>query len=138
MHYDPAKFYTLIMTDIDAPKRSKPNYREFLGWCVVNIPGDQFAAGQVLVNYSGIGPPKDSGAQRMLFTLYEKQGSQEFDEKYLDNRQLGWRLWFSQRDFSNKHGMANFGQPVAVTVIVVSYDPYSDVLMNEFMKRLRM
>ncbi|XP_014225882.1 protein D1-like [Trichogramma pretiosum] len=138
MHYDPAKFYTLIMTDIDAPKRSKPTYREFLAWCVVNIPGDHFAAGQVLAEYSGIGPPKDSGEHRVLFTLYEQQGSHEYDEKFIDSRQLGWRLWFSQRNFSNRHGMANDGQPVAAAVLVANYDQYSDKLADEFKKRLKM
>ena len=41
-------YYTLIMTDPDAPSRESPNMREFLHWIVVNIPANEIKEGEVL------------------------------------------------------------------------------------------
>ena len=44
---DPNSFYTLIMTDPDAPSRENPKMREWHHWLVVNIPGNKVAEGEV-------------------------------------------------------------------------------------------
>ena len=36
---EPGSFYTLCMTDPDAPSRQEPKFREWHHWLVVNIPG---------------------------------------------------------------------------------------------------
>ena len=38
-------FYTLIMTDPDAPSRADPKFREWHHWLVVNIPGNKLSEG---------------------------------------------------------------------------------------------
>ena len=40
-------FYTLIMTDPDAPSRQTPTFREWHHWLVVNIPGNNISEGEV-------------------------------------------------------------------------------------------
>ena len=42
---DKGSFYTLIMTDPDAPSRKDPKFREWHHWLVVNIPGNNVLEG---------------------------------------------------------------------------------------------
>lgn len=51
-------FYTLCMTDPDAPSRQDPQYREWHHWLVGNIPGADVAKGETLSAYIGSGPPE--------------------------------------------------------------------------------
>jgi phosphatidylethanolamine-binding protein (PEBP) family uncharacterized protein len=44
---DEHAYYTLIMTDPDAPTRESAKFREWLHWMVVNIPGDAIEQGDV-------------------------------------------------------------------------------------------
>ncbi|PKA58954.1 Protein heading date 3A [Apostasia shenzhenica] len=41
---DLRNFYTLVMTDPDAPSPSDPNLREYLHWLVTDIPGTTSAS----------------------------------------------------------------------------------------------
>lgn len=36
---EPDAFYTVCMTDPDAPSRKNPKFREWHHWLVVNVPG---------------------------------------------------------------------------------------------------
>lgn len=47
--------------DPDAPSRKDPKFREWHHWLVGNIPGFNVSQGEVLSEYVGSGPPKDSG-----------------------------------------------------------------------------
>jgi hypothetical protein len=60
IEYDanPNDFYTLLMTDPDAPSRMEPTFREFRHWLVVNIPGNDIENGETVIEYIGSGPPK--------------------------------------------------------------------------------
>ena len=69
---DPHKFYTLVMTDPDAPSRIEPTYREFKHWVVVNIPGSDVAQGEELAEFVGSGPPMGTGLHRYVFLVYEQ------------------------------------------------------------------
>ena len=53
---DAGSFYTLCMTDPDAPSRSNPKFREWHHWLVVNISGSEVASGETLSEYIGSGP----------------------------------------------------------------------------------
>lgn len=55
---DSDTFYTLCMTDPDAPSRQEPKFREWHHWLVVNIPGNDISKGETLSEYVGSGPPK--------------------------------------------------------------------------------
>lgn len=69
---DPNKFYTLVMTDPDAPSRIEPTYREFKHWVVVNIPGNDVVKGENLAEFVGSGPPMGTGLHRYVFLVYEQ------------------------------------------------------------------
>lgn len=69
---DSGKFYTLVMTDPDAPSRIEPTYREFKHWVVVNIPGSDVEKGENLAEFVGSGPPMGTGLHRYVFLVYEQ------------------------------------------------------------------
>lgn len=54
-------FYTLVMTDPDAPSRKDPSLGEVKHWIVGNIPGCDVTQGECLAGYRGSGPPKGTG-----------------------------------------------------------------------------
>ncbi|KAI5068446.1 hypothetical protein GOP47_0016791 [Adiantum capillus-veneris] len=69
-------FYTLLMVDPDAPSPTKPSFRNFLHWLVVNIPGsvapsqEVWQLGQEGVEYMGPAPPE--GEHRYVFLLFKQ------------------------------------------------------------------
>lgn len=75
---DPNKYYTLIMTDPDAPSRANPTYREFKHWVIVNIPGGKVAQGENLAEFIGSGPPEGTGLHRYVFLVYDQNGRKDF------------------------------------------------------------
>lgn len=83
--HDEDSFYTLILSDPDAPSRAKPTIREVRHWYVVNIPGNKVEEGDTLFDYIGSGPPKDTGLHRYVFTVYKQPGSLNFDEPRVPN-----------------------------------------------------
>lgn len=64
-------FYTLVMTDPDAPSRKNPKFREWHHWLVGNIPGNDISKGNTLSEYVGAGPPKDTGLHRYVLLVKE-------------------------------------------------------------------
>ena len=55
--YEDGEVFTLIMVDPDAPSRAEPTAREWVHWCVSNIPGDSVEKGAPKYAYVGAGPP---------------------------------------------------------------------------------
>merc|ERR1712130_350391 len=70
---DENKFYTLFMTDPDAPARDNPLFREFIHWVVTDIPGNDLKSGVVVMDYLGPAPPHSSGLHRYCFFIYEQK-----------------------------------------------------------------
>lgn len=68
---DNNSFYTLCMTDPDAPSRENPTYREWHHWLVGNIPGKDVAKGEILSAYVGSGPPP--GEKLPCYAIFEVQ-----------------------------------------------------------------
>ncbi|XP_015432448.1 PREDICTED: protein D2-like [Dufourea novaeangliae] len=111
--------YTLVMTDPDVPLRRGYN-REFRHWLVGNIPEENVAKGEVLAEYVGPAPPKDSGKHRYVFLVYrQNQGSITFDERRLSNRDGQRRTRFSIKKFAEKY---NLEGPIAGNFMKVEYD----------------
>lgn len=79
------EFYTLIMTDPDAPSRQEPVSREWHHWLVVNIPGGHIESGQPLTDYVGSGPPENTGLHRYVFLIYKQNGKISPTEKVINN-----------------------------------------------------
>ncbi|RZB39108.1 D2-like [Asbolus verrucosus] len=103
---DPHAFYTLVMTDPDAPSRKNPSSREWNHWLVVNIPGSDVAKGEVLTEYVGSGPPRNTGLHRYVFLLYKQPEKLTFDEEHKSNTN-GNRSKFSTEDFAKKYKLGN-------------------------------
>ncbi|XP_054707886.1 protein D2-like [Uloborus diversus] len=79
------EFYTLVMIDPDAPDPDTPNFRHFLHWFVVNIPGSAVSQGKVLTQYMMPSPPAYSRAHRYIFLVY-KQPIYIFSPSYMDGK----------------------------------------------------
>ncbi|KAK2712577.1 hypothetical protein QYM36_011309 [Artemia franciscana] len=83
---DPNSFYTLCMTDPDAPSRKEPKFREWHHWLVVNIPGEDISKGEVLSEYVGAGPPQGTGLHRYVLLAFKQAEKISADEPRLTNR----------------------------------------------------
>ncbi|CAG7837088.1 unnamed protein product [Allacma fusca] len=127
-HADPNNFYTLVMTDPDAPSRADPKFREWHHWLVVNIPGSDVSKGETLSEYIGSGPPEGTGLHRYVFLVYEQPGKLKFDEKRLTNRSGEHRGKFSIRKFAAKHKL---GEPIAGNFYQAEWDEYVPKLYEQ-------
>ncbi|EDV43704.1 uncharacterized protein Dana_GF16396 [Drosophila ananassae] len=124
----PGEFYTLIMTDPDAPSRAEPKFREFKHWVLVNIAGNDLASGEQIAGYVGSGPPKGTGLHRYVFLLYKQSGKLEFDEERVSNKSTKDRPKFSAAKFAEKHEL---GKPIAGTFYQAQYDDYVPILHQQ-------
>ncbi|CAL9207197.1 unnamed protein product, partial [Musa hybrid cultivar] len=99
---DMRSFYTLILTDPDAPSPSDPHLREHLHWIVTDIPGTtNVSFGEEIVGYEA--PKPFIGIHRYVFVLFKQKGRQTVCAP-------ATRDHFSTRDFSEENGL---GLPVA-------------------------
>lgn len=106
------------MTDPDAPSRKTPTAKEWNHWLVGNIPGSDLSKGQVLTEYVGAGPPKDTGLHRYVFLLYKQPGKVTFQEEHKSNTN-GKRGKFNTENFAKKYGL---GDPVAGNYFEAKFD----------------
>ncbi|XP_053616963.1 protein D2-like isoform X2 [Plodia interpunctella] len=127
-HADPNSFYTLAMTDPDAPSRTDPKFREWHHWLVGNIPGNNVPAGETLSAYVGSGPPPNTGLHRYVFLVYKQPGKLNFDEPRLTNTSDKNRGQFSIAKFAAKYGLGN---PVAGNLYQAQYDDYVPLLYKQ-------
>jgi hypothetical protein len=121
-------FYTLCMTDPDAPSRQNPKFREWHHWLVGNIPGSDISKGDTLSQYVGSGPPQGTGLHRYVFLLYKQPSKLTFDEKRLTNRSGDNRGKFSIKNFAAKY---NLGNPIAGNMYQAEYDDYVPILYKQ-------
>ncbi|KAH8359201.1 hypothetical protein KR093_005124 [Drosophila rubida] len=118
---EPSDYYTLIMTDPDAPSRDEPKFREFKHWVLVNIAGNDVSTGEALAEYVGSGPPKDTGLHRYVFLLYKQPGKLDFDGARVSSKSRRNRPKFHVARFAEHHQL---GSPVAGTLYQAQYDDY--------------
>lgn len=123
--HDDDSFYTVILSDPDAPSRANPKIREVRHWYVVNIPGNRVDEGEPLFDYIGSGPPKDTGLHRYVFIVYKQRGQLEFDEPRVSNRSRTQRWNSSTLTFAEKY---NLGDPIAGNFYQAQYDDYVPIL----------
>lgn len=84
---DDTAYYTLIMTDPDAPSRVDPSLGEVRHWYAGNIPGNRIADGEQLFEYRGSGPPQGTGLHRYIFLVFKQSaGKLVFDEPRVEKR----------------------------------------------------
>jgi phosphatidylethanolamine-binding protein (PEBP) family uncharacterized protein len=122
-------FYTLIMTDPDAPSRLKPDFREFVHWVVMNIDGStggDLSSGYSILPYLGPAPPYSSGLHRYVFTLYKQKD--KIAQKDLDVAKSffeprgGLRTYQYIRNQSDKF----FPNPIAMDAFLCEWDQMVD------------
>ncbi|KAJ8680313.1 hypothetical protein QAD02_016100 [Eretmocerus hayati] len=123
-----SSFYTLCMTDPDAPSRKDPKFREWHHWLVTNIPGKDISKGEVLSEYIGSGPPPDTGLHRYVFLVYKQPGKVTFNEKRLTNRSGDGRNNFSIKKFAEKYKLGN---PIAGNLYQAAFDDYVPELYKQ-------
>lgn len=122
-------YYTVCMTDPDAPSRKEPTYREWHHWLVGNVPGNKISEGETLSEYVGSGPPPDTGLHRYVFLIYEQpDGKINFSEPRLTNRSGDNRGGFSIRKFAEKYKL---GDPIAGNLYQAEYDDYVPILYKQ-------
>ncbi|XP_074597776.1 protein D3-like [Brevipalpus obovatus] len=127
----PGSYYTLCMTDPDAPSRQDPKFREWHHWLVVNIPAGSppdISKGKVLSQYVGSGPPEGTGNHRYVYLIYKQPGIIQPDETLRTNTSGEGRGNFKIRDFAQKY---NLGQPIAGNFYVAQWDDYVPLLYKQ-------
>ncbi|XP_034827652.1 phosphatidylethanolamine-binding protein homolog F40A3.3-like isoform X2 [Maniola hyperantus] len=125
---DPNTFYTLAMTDPDAPSRKEPTFREWHHWLVCNILGNEVEVGDTLSAYIGSGPPPGTGLHRYVYLVYKQPGKIDFDEPRLPNNSGDKRGGFSIVKFAKKY---NLGDPIAGNFYQAEYDDYVPILYKQ-------
>jgi len=119
---DPNSFYAVLFNDIDVPSREDPKFREAYHWGVVNIPGKNIDAGEVLTEFIGSGPGQGTKLHRYVFLVFKQSsGKQQFNEKHISNRAMEGRASHSIAKFAAAHGL---GDPVAGTFYLAEWDDY--------------
>ncbi|XP_023947600.1 phosphatidylethanolamine-binding protein homolog F40A3.3 isoform X3 [Bicyclus anynana] len=124
----PDVFYTLAMTDPDAPSRKEPTFREWHHWLVGNIAGNDVASGDTLSAYIGSGPPPGTGLHRYVYLVYRQPSKLQFDEERLPNNSGDKRGGFSISKFAKKY---NLGDPIAGNFYQAEYDDYVPILYKQ-------
>lgn len=114
-------FYTLLMTDPDAPSRTNPKMREWHHWLIGNIPGNQVDKGDVITDYVGSGPPKGSGLHRYVFLVFKQPKKISFTEGKISKTIGKGREKFSTKNFVKKYSL---GSPIAGNMFQAQYDDY--------------
>ena len=127
---DDSTFYTLILTDPDAPSRENPTYREWLHWVVKNVKVTNrrrvdVEAGDTVVEYVSSAPPKDTGKHRYVFLLFEQKNGYIdcSDEQVLVARggKGEGRPKFNTQKFIQDN---NLGRLVGSNYYLAEYDDY--------------
>ncbi|KAG2383382.1 hypothetical protein C9374_004719 [Naegleria lovaniensis] len=122
--YQPGHFFTLIMSDPDAPSRRDPKCREWLHWIKANmkINNDGSVSMKEVSNvadYMGSAPPKGTGYHRYVFSLFYHVG------KLVHLKEHHWgpsnesRACFLASQFAKNHHMHD---PVAIGCFEASHE----------------
>lgn len=125
---EPDTLYTVLLTDPDAPSRKEPKFREWHHWLVMNIPGNQIDKGDVITDYVGSGPPKDSGLHRYVFLVFKQPKKLSCNEPRIPKTSGDKRGKFSTAKLVSKYKL---GDPVAGNLFQAQYDDYVPKLYKQ-------
>jgi phosphatidylethanolamine-binding protein (PEBP) family uncharacterized protein len=70
INFDNKNFYTLLMFDPEAIKKNKIQNK--IHWLIVNITNNDITTGNILFDYKGPCPPKNSGFHHYVFVLSQQ------------------------------------------------------------------
>lgn len=105
---DHKSLYTLCMVDPDAPRTKEPNQpNQWNHWTVGNIPGNQIARGQPLVDYLPPCPAQNSPPHRYTYMVYKQPARINFNKPRVPAYSFLNRDGFSLRSFAQKYQLGN-------------------------------
>jgi len=101
-------FYALVMCDPDAPSADRPDFRNYLHWLVLNIPGKgadhvDTHQGDTISPYMGPAPPAGTGFHRYCFVVYKQ-------EKLIDIVAANWDSKIEKNEARKSWSLDNFVQ----------------------------
>ncbi|ESO93146.1 hypothetical protein LOTGIDRAFT_119949 [Lottia gigantea] len=126
---DPSSYYTLIMHDPDAPSRENNINGEWQHWLIGNIPGNRVKDGDVLSEYIGAGPPKDTGLHRYVFVVFKQDRKINFELPRLTCHTMKGRAKQKVRDICKKYHLTEL---VASNYFMAEWDEYVVQLYAKF------
>lgn len=131
---DPSAMYTVVLTDPDAPSRSKPEFGQWRHWLVTNIPSSgDVSAGEVVSDYVGSGPPKDTGLHRYVFLVYKQSDRiTAAPELFASKHKASGREKWNVAKFASDHKL---GEPIAANFYQAKYDDYVPDLYAQFTEK---
>lgn len=100
----PGQFYTVVMTDPDAPSRQDPKFREWRHWTAMNISAEN-PRGDEVAAYVGSGPPQGTGYHRYVIAVLRQTHGKIQDMKQVPHIKFtaeGRGKWKLQ-DFAHQH-----------------------------------
>lgn len=129
---DEKQYYTVIMTDPDAPSRKDPKFGEWRHWIVANVPGNNVKQGEVMAEYIGAGPPQGTGLHRYVLLVVKQNGKVDLSkEKKLPKTGADRAKW-KAKDWVQKHLGVNLSEAlVAGNFFQAEYDEYVPKLYAE-------
>lgn len=116
------------LSDPDFPTREDPKYREVLLWMACNIPGNDLTKGEVIVEYIGIGPGKDTGFHRYVLLVYKQPEKLTIEEPRISNHEHNGRGSFSVNSFATKYKL---GDSIAGNIFKAQYDDYVPIVLKQ-------
>lgn len=121
-------YYTLLFIDPDAPSRQNPNLRIIQHWTIVNIENNNIETGNVLTEYLGSLPGKNTGLHRYIFLLFKQPRRLQFYEPLIVLTNVNDRVNFSVRAFASKY---NLGKPIAGNYFQAQYDESEEKIISD-------
>ncbi|XP_044743118.1 protein D3-like [Chrysoperla carnea] len=104
-------FYTVVMTDPDAPSRRNATFAEFKHWIVGNVPGLKINEGKIIADYRPPSPPKGTGPHRYILLVFvQPRGKITFKEPFTPSDKSDGRPKWSVKKFAQEYDL---GDPVA-------------------------
>ncbi|CAH0391512.1 unnamed protein product [Bemisia tabaci] len=112
---DPNFYYTVTLLDADYVNIMVLQKVQYQLWMILNIPGDNITAGELLTEYMGPNPEKDNlPYHRFVFVLWQHPFV-HFRELRVRGGQLPiYRENFNAKKFTEKYEEDGLGEPYAV------------------------
>ncbi|XP_055303786.1 protein D1-like [Sitodiplosis mosellana] len=121
-------YYTLLMTDPDAPSRVSPTFREVRHWLIFNILESDITSGEEVFEYRGSGPPKGTNLHRYIFLVFKQPGIIQHTEPHVSNKSRANRFMTSVSELLKKY---NLGDPEFGNFFQAQYDAYVDIIQAQ-------
>lgn len=122
--YQPGHYFTMILSDPDAPSRRDPRNREWLHWIKANMKINEDGSVSMkevsnVADYMGSMPPKGTGYHRYVFSLFYHTGKLVHLPEHHWGPSNESRAGFLALNFAKNHHMHG---PVAIGCFEASHE----------------